>query len=135
MPGAPPSTTVGMQGNPNPANCNQPIVTQLPKPQTGATQVLGAGPEVANLISQGLIPMNSQPTNVLVTPGGDSLLAQISRGQLLLNQTTYGQGSFQRADGGQSPQSPQSGSVAVASVAAGAPSVPTFAAPADLTGA
>jgi hypothetical protein len=134
MPGAAPGTTVAMQGNPDPRNINQVQCTQQPAPQCGAAQVLGSGPDVASLIAQGLVPHNAQPTNVLVTPGGDSLLAQISRGQLSLNQSSYGQGGFMPANAGQSPQAPQSGSVATASIAAGAPSVPTFANPANVTG-
>lgn len=135
MPGGPPGTTTNMQGNPDTRNVNQVIVNQLPAPQNSATQVLGAGPDTPALIAQGLVPHNAQPTNVGVTPGGDSLLAQLSRGLLLLNQSTYGQGSFIPQNGGASPQAPQPGSAAVASIAAGAPSVPTYATPANVTGA
>lgn len=120
MPGGPPSTTAGMQGNPDTRSINQVTINQLPLPQVGTTQVLGAVPDTSAQIAQGLIPHNAQPTNVNVQPGGDSLLAQIARGQVSLNQSNYGQGSV---------------GPAAAPIAAGAPSVPTFASPANLTGA
>lgn len=134
MPGAPPNITPGMQGNPDPRNINAPNVLQPAAPQTGPAQVLGAVPDTASGLATGGIPHNAQPTNVNTAPGTDSILAQIARGQLSLNQSNYGQGGFLPADAGRGPQSPQSGSQAVQTIAAGAPSVPTFAAPVNTTG-
>jgi len=134
MPGAAPSTTAGMQGNPDPRNVNQVQIAQIPTPQAGPGQVLGATPDTSAMIAQGQIPHNAQPTNANVTPGGDSLLAQIARGQVSLNQSNYGQGGFMPANAGQSPQAPQSGSQSTQSIAAGAASVPTFANPVNTVG-
>lgn len=126
MPGGPPGATAGMQGNPDPRDVNQVIVLQLPGPQTGPGQVLGAVPDTSAMIAQGLIPHNAQPTNLAQQPGADSLLAQISRGAMSLNQSNYGQG-------GSTPTNPPA--AAPPSIAAGAASVPTFASPANVTGA
>ena len=136
MPGGPPVPgAASMQGNPDPRNVNAPNVLQPASPQVGATQVLGAVPDTASGLATGGIPHNGQNTNAAVQPGGDSIMAQISRGQLSLNQSNYGQGSFIPQNGGCSPQAPQPGSVSVSSIAAGAPSVPTFASPVNVEGA
>jgi hypothetical protein len=97
-----------MQGNPNPGglqdNClgTEPGTPQNPVQQLTATQ-----------LSSGFIPTNLQPTNVLQgagpanqggNAGGDSLLAQMSRGQVLLCDSTYGQSGFIPQNGGASPQ-------------------------------
>lgn len=110
MPGAQPVPGAGnqMQGNPNPGslqdNCfgAEPGEPQNPVQQLTHTQ-----------ISAGLIPTNLQTTNVLQgsgppnqggAAGGDSLMAQMSRGQVLLCDSTYGQGGFIPQNGGASPQ-------------------------------
>ena len=110
MPGAAPLGSQ-MQGNPNPGglqdNClgTEPGTPQNPVQQLTATQ-----------ISSGFIPTNLQPTNVLQGAGpanqggncgGDSLMAQMSRGQVLLCDSTYGQGGFIPQNGGSSPQAQQ----------------------------
>lgn len=107
MPGAAP-LGAQMQGNPNPGglqdNClgAEPGTPQNPVQQLTATQ-----------ISSGLIPTNLQPTTTLqgvglttqgANAGGDSLMAQLSRGQVLLCDSTYGQGGFIQQNGGSSPQ-------------------------------
>jgi len=130
MPGAAP-LGAQMQGNPYPPG---DVPDYPPAPQTGPTQVVGVTPDTNNQISDGNIPVNAQPTNVLTAPGLDSFLAQVSRGQLSLNQSNYGQGGFMPPNAGSSPQNPQAGSVTVASVAAGSAAVPTFANPANYTG-
>jgi hypothetical protein len=109
MPGAAPvpGGTL-MTGNPNPGglqdNClgTEPGTPQNPVQQLTATQ-----------LSSGLIPTNLQPTTVLQgagpanqggNAGGDSLMAQLSRGQVLLCDSTYGQSGFIPQNGGASPQ-------------------------------
>lgn len=108
MPGAAPSGTTQMQGNPNPGglqdNClgTEPGTPQNPVQQLTSTQ-----------LSSGLIPTNLQDTTTLQgagpanqggNAGGDSLMAKISRGQVLLCDSTYGQGGFIPQNGGASPQ-------------------------------
>jgi hypothetical protein len=110
MPGAAPVPGAGnlMQGNPNPGalqdNC---FGTEPGEPQNPVQQLTGTQ------LSSGLIPTNLQPTNVLQgagpanqggNAGGDSLLAQMSRGQVLMCDSTYGQGGFVPQNGGASPQ-------------------------------
>jgi hypothetical protein len=109
MPGAAPNGAQ-MQGNPNPGglqdNClgTEPGTPQNPVQQLTGTQV-----------SSGFMPMNLQDTTTLQgagpanqggNAGGDSLLAKMSRGQVLLCDSTYGQGGFIPSNGGASPQVP-----------------------------
>jgi hypothetical protein len=90
IPGAAPSSTAGMQGNPAAAQY-QPHGTYPGIPLVGgAGQTINA-PLVHDTISRGLVPLSTQPTNAATAPGTDSLLAQMSRGQLSLNQSSYGQ--------------------------------------------
>ena len=113
MPGAAPVPGAGnlMQGNPNP---NQTDVSQVnvepPQPQNPVQQL------THTQISSGLIPTNLQPTTTLQgsgpanqggQAGGDSLLAQMSRGQVIMADSTYGQGGFVPQNGGASPQAQQ----------------------------
>jgi hypothetical protein len=95
-PGAAPVPGAGnlMQGNPNVEPSG--VMTQPPANQN-APQIL-AGTQ----ISSGNISLNSVPTNVLSAPGTDSLLAQMSRGQVILKDTTYGMSQFIPANGGTS---------------------------------
>lgn len=112
IPGAAPVPGAGtlMQGNPNPGtladNClgTEPGEPQNPVQQLTHTQ-----------ISSGFIPTNLQPTTTLQgagpanqggNAGGDSLMAQMSRGQVLMCDSTYGQGGFIPSNGGASPQVP-----------------------------
>lgn len=110
MPGAAPLGAGLMQGNPNPA---QTTMTQAnaepPEPQTPVQQL------THTQVATGLIPTNLQPTTTLQgsgppnqggQAGGDSLLAQMSRGQVLMCDSTYGQGGFIPQNGGASPQVP-----------------------------
>jgi len=109
MPGAAP-LGAQMQGNPNPGglqdNCfgTEPGTPQNPVQQLTHTQ-----------ISSGLIPTNLQDTTTLQgagpanqggNAGGDSLMAKMSRGQVLMCDSTYGQGGFIPSNGGASPQVP-----------------------------
>ena len=107
MPGAAP-LGAQMQGNPNPGglqdNC---LGTEPGTPQNPVQQLTGTQ------LSSGFIPTNLQPTTVLqgagttqqgANAGGDSLLAQMARGQVLLCDSTYGQGGFIPQNGGASPQ-------------------------------
>jgi hypothetical protein len=111
MPGAAPLGTGLMQGNPNPNslgdNClgTEPGEPQNPVQQLTSTQV-----------SSGFIPTNLQPTTTLQgsgptqqggNAGGDSLLAQMARGQVIMADSTYGQGGFVPQNGGSSPQAQQ----------------------------
>src|SRR6266404_6015251 len=85
FPGAAPNGAQ-MQGNPNippglPAQ-------NLPGNQNTPAQLL------PTQLSNGNISLNSVPTNVLSAPGTDSLLAQMSRGQVVLTDSTYGMSQF-----------------------------------------
>src|SRR5208282_1420423 len=86
-PGAAPLGTGLMQGNPQtpPTATPQP---NLPGNQNAVQQLTGTQ------ISSGNIVASSVPTNVLTQPGTDSLLAQMSRGQVIMGDSTYGQGAF-----------------------------------------
>lgn len=132
MPGAAPNGTGQMQGNPNPGglgdNClgTEPGLPQNPVQQLTATQ-----------ISSGLIPTNLQPTNVLQgagpaqqggNAGGDSLIAMIARGQVLLCDSTYGQGGFVPQNAGSSPQAQQPAASITQPSTARVANVVTFAA-------
>src|SRR5271165_5937888 len=97
MPGAQPNGTQ-MQGNPGTPN-GMPLPS-LPGNQNPPQQLTGTQ------ISAGNISANSVPTNVSTQPGTDSLLAQMSRGQVILADSTYGQGGFIPSNGGVSPQVP-----------------------------
>jgi hypothetical protein len=85
FPGAAPNGTQ-MQGNPNPPN-GQPA--QALSGNQNAPQQL-----TSTQISSGNISANSVPINVLSAPGTDSLLAQMSRGQVLMADSTYGQSAY-----------------------------------------
>jgi hypothetical protein len=97
-PGAAPVPGAGnqMQGNPNlePSGSTNGL-----SGNQNAPQIL-AGTQ----ISSGNISANSVPTNVLTAPGTDSLIAQMSRGQVLMCDSTYGQSGFIPQNGGASPQ-------------------------------
>ena len=86
MPGAAPLGTQ-MQGNPNGAPSAIPV-QDLSGNQNSSGQLLGT--QLAN----GNVLHNSVPTNVLSAPGTDSLLAQMSRGQVILKDSTYGMSQF-----------------------------------------
>lgn len=87
IPGAAPNGAQ-MQGNPNPLNVNQVQVNQTPAPQNPVQQLTGTQ------LSSGQIAHNAVPTNVNSAPGTDSLLAQMSRGQVIMADSTYGQSAY-----------------------------------------
>jgi hypothetical protein len=92
FPGAAPLGTGLMQGNPsNPSGQPQQA---LPGNQNAPQQL------TATQLSNGNVIASSVPTNVLTTPGTDSLLAQMSRGQVIMADSTYGQSGFIPANGG-----------------------------------
>lgn len=95
-PGAAPVPGAGnlMTGNPNIEPSG--VLINLPGNQNAVQQL------TATQISSGNISLNSVPTNVLSAPGTDSLLAQMSRGQVILADSTYGQSAFIPANGGAS---------------------------------
>lgn len=95
MPGAAPLGTQ-MQGNPS-GGVDAVPQQNLPGNQNTSAQLL------ATQLSSGSISANSVPTNVNTAPGTDSLLAQMSRGQVVLTDTTYGMSSFIPANAGAAP--------------------------------
>lgn len=97
MPGAAPNGAL-MQGNPNMPN-GQPV-QNLPGNQNCVQQL------AATQISCGNISSNSVPTNVLSAPGTDSLLAQLSRGQVILKDSTYGMAQFTPGNAAPAPGAP-----------------------------
>jgi len=72
-----------MQGNPNIEAGGVNI--SLPGNQNSS------GAPLTTQLASGNIIASSVPTNVLTAPGTDSLLAQMSRGQVILADSTYGQ--------------------------------------------
>jgi hypothetical protein len=98
-PGQPGAAPVGatMQGNPQ-ASQITPSGNYLPSNQNAVQQLTGTQ------ISAGNINTNSVPTNALTAPGTDSLMAQMSRGQVIMADSTYGQSGFIPQNGGASPQ-------------------------------
>ena len=105
MPGGAPLGSGAMQGNPDTRpNITPSVNVECPVPQNSAAASL-----VVQLAT-GAIPHNLQTTNVAQgagpnqqggNAGGDSLLAQMSRGQVMLGDSTYGQGGYTPAAGGQ----------------------------------
>jgi len=93
--GAPTPGTAGtlMTGNPQESQFT-PNGNYLPGNQNAPQQL------TATQISSGNICTNSVPTNVLTALGTDSLMAQMSRGQVMLGDSTYGQSQFVPANGG-----------------------------------
>jgi hypothetical protein len=93
--GAPGAAPVGatMQGNPQSSQFT-PSGNYLPGNQNAPQQL------TATQISAGNIVTSSVPTNVNTQPGTDSLLAQMSRGQVIMADSTYGQSQFVPANGG-----------------------------------
>lgn len=94
--GAPTPGTAGtlMTGNPQESQFT-PSGNYLPGNQNAPQQL------TATQISAGNICTNSVPTNVLTAPGTDSLMAQMSRGQVMLGDSTYGQSQFAPGNAGQ----------------------------------
>jgi hypothetical protein len=97
--GAPTPGTAGtlMTGNPQESQYT-PNGNYLPSNQNAVQQLTGTQ------ISAGNICTNSVPINALTAPGTDSLLAQMSRGQVIMADSTYGQSGFIPQNGGASPQ-------------------------------
>jgi hypothetical protein len=89
-----------MQGNPQGSQYT-PAGVYPPAPENPVQQLLGTQ------ISNGQMPAHQHPnTSVPQQPGLDSLLAQMSRGQVIMADSTYGQGGFIPQNGGCSPQVP-----------------------------
>src|ERR1700728_24533 len=91
FPGAAPNGAQ-MQGNPQtPSNLPAQNLSgnQNTSSQLAATQ-----------LANGNVLHNSVPVNVLSAPGTDSLLAQMSRGQVILKDSTYGLSQFVPANAG-----------------------------------
>jgi hypothetical protein len=87
-------------GNPQESQY-QPFGVQPPVPENPVQQLLGTQ------VSNGQMPAHQHPnTVVLAQPGTDSLLAQMSRGQTIMADSTYGLGGFVPQNGGCSPQVP-----------------------------
>jgi hypothetical protein len=91
-----------MQGNPQGSQF-QPSGVQPPQPLNPVQQLTGTQ------VSNGQIPVHVHPNNVAAPPGTDSLMAQMSRGQVIMADSTYGQGGFVPQNGGCSPQVPSPG--------------------------
>src|ERR1700676_5454915 len=78
QPGGAPLGTGLMQGNPQESQF-QPNGVQPPGPENPVQQLLGTQ------ISNGQMPVHQHPnTVVLAQPGTDSLMAQMSRGQVIM---------------------------------------------------
>jgi hypothetical protein len=122
--GQPGGAPVGsaMQGNPQESQYT-PSGAHVPGPQLPVQQLLDTQ------IASGQVPLHVQPTNMNVAPGLDSLMAQMSRGQIIRSDSTYGQGGFIPANGGASPQAGQPAQNATQSVTARVASVITIANP------
>jgi hypothetical protein len=104
-PGAAPVANAAqiMQGNPA-SSQYQPCGVYPPVPQNPVQQLTGTQ------ISSGQIPAQLHPNTVVAAqPGTDSLMAQMSRGQVIMADSTYGQGGFIPQNGGASPQVPSPG--------------------------
>lgn len=130
IPGAAPVPGAAtMQGNPASSQV-QPHGVYPPAPQVGAAGQTINAPLAHDTISRGLVPLSVQPTNTAVVPGGVSLLAQLSSGQVSLNQSSYGQPVQVPAAGGQ----PVIPAASVVPVVTGPGSAITVANPANYTG-
>jgi hypothetical protein len=105
-PGAAPSGTALMQGNPQSSQFT-PSGNYLPGNQNAVQQLTGTQ------ISSGNVIASSVPTNVNTVPGTDSLLAQMSRGQVIMADSLYGQSQFVPANGGAGQPPGVAGSVPV----------------------
>lgn len=100
------------QGNPYDSASRQNTGVYPPGPQTGAAAQTVNSPLSHDQIARGNVPLNAAPTSGVVqgavTPGStfgtDSLMAQLSRGQVILNQSTYGQPVSVPVVNGASPQ-------------------------------
>lgn len=120
MPGAAPNGVL-MQGNPVPPSAILPQ-QNLPGNQNTPTQLM------PTQVSNGNISANSIPVNVLTAPGTDSLMAQMSRGQVIKKDSTYGIAQFTPANGGAGPNINTVGAVPQP-VATGPASALTYPAP------
>lgn len=115
FPGAPPGPAVPATGNPQiPSGLP---AQNLPGNQNSPSQL------TATQISSGNISLNSVPVNVNSAPGTDSLLAQMSRGQVILKESTYGIAQLVPANGG-AANSPQASVAPIATGPASALSYP-----------
>jgi hypothetical protein len=121
---APTPGTAGtlMTGNPQSSQYT-PNGNYQPQNQNAVQQLTGTQ------ISAGNINTNSVPTNALTAPGTDSLMAQMSRGQVIMADSTYGQSGFIPQNGGASPQVPSPAANLSQSVTARVANVLTYPAP------
>jgi hypothetical protein len=106
----------------------QPSGVQPPAPELPVQQLLDTQ------IDSGQVPVHVQPTNVAALPGTDSLMAMMSRGQIMRGDSTYGQGGFIQPNGGSSPQAGQPAQNVMQSVTARVASVVTINNPPVYTG-
>lgn len=99
--GAPGAAPLGatMQGNPQSSQYT-PDGNYLPSNQNAPQQL------AATQMSSGNISVNSVPINVLSAPGTDSLMAQMSRGQVILKDSTYGMAQFTPGNAAPAPGAP-----------------------------
>jgi hypothetical protein len=119
--GAPvPGAGTLMTGNPQESQFT-PNGNYLPQNQNCPQQL------TSTQISAGNISANSVPTNVNTAPGTDSLLAQMSRGQVIMADSTYGQGGF--VPGNAASPNPIGGSAGPVPVTARVASALTYPAP------
>lgn len=114
--GAAPTAQTGLngpaQGAPQDSAARQNMGTYPPGPQVGGAAQTVNGPLSHDQISRGNVPLNTAPTSGPAqgaaapssTFGTDSLLAQLARGQVILNQSTYGQPVSVPSVNGSSPQ-------------------------------
>lgn len=126
LPGAAPVGAT-MQGNPQSAQL-EPFGVLVPAPQNPVQQL------TETQISNGNMPLQTQPTNVAAQPGTDSLMAQMSRGQVIMADSTYGQSGFIPQNGGCSPQAASPAANVSQPVLARVASAVTIPSPAVYTG-
>jgi hypothetical protein len=95
--GAPGGAPVGsMQGNPQESQY-APAGVYPPQPINSAAIL------AATQLSNGQIPLHTQPNNATAAPGTDSLLAMLARGQVILKDSTYGIAQYCPGNGGAGP--------------------------------
>lgn len=134
MPGAAPVPGGQMTGNPDPHQDTMPQVNiEPPIPQNSSAQ------SISTQLANGTVPHNLQPTNVAqgvgapaagAPAGGDSLLAMMSRGQIMRGDSTYGQPVSVSRDNGPQVQP----SAVVPPVATGPASGVTYAGTGNYSG-
>jgi hypothetical protein len=117
-PGAAPVPGVGNQMTGNPNIEQNGVTINLPGNQNSS------GAPLTTQMSNGNIIASSVPTNVLSAPGTDSLLAQLSRGQVILSDSTYGQSQY--IPGNAASPNPINGTATISSIPTGPASGLTY---------